>query len=52
MEFEQITTDLADGVLTITLNRPERLERLHRCRWRESSTRRSIGPTPTTRFAW
>ena len=25
MEFEQITTDLADGVLTITLNRPERL---------------------------
>ncbi len=25
MVFEQITTDLADGVLTITLNRPERL---------------------------
>jgi enoyl-CoA hydratase/carnithine racemase len=25
MEFEQITTDVADGVLTITLNRPERL---------------------------
>lgn len=25
MEFEQITTELADGVLTITLNRPERL---------------------------
>jgi len=25
MAFEQITTDLADGVLTITLNRPERL---------------------------
>jgi enoyl-CoA hydratase/carnithine racemase len=24
-DFEQITTDLADGVLTITLNRPERL---------------------------
>jgi len=25
MDFEQITTELADGVLTITLNRPERL---------------------------
>ncbi len=25
MEFEQITTELADGVLTITLNRPDRL---------------------------
>ena len=25
MEFEQITTELADHVLTITLNRPERL---------------------------
>ncbi len=25
MTFEQITTDLADGILTITLNRPERL---------------------------
>ena len=25
MAFEQITTELADGVLTITLNRPERL---------------------------
>jgi len=25
MEFEQITTESADGVLTITLNRPERL---------------------------
>ncbi len=25
MDFEQITTQLADGVLTITLNRPERL---------------------------
>jgi enoyl-CoA hydratase/carnithine racemase len=25
MEFEQITTDVADGVLTITLNRPDRL---------------------------
>jgi enoyl-CoA hydratase/carnithine racemase len=25
MEFEQITTDLSDNVLTITLNRPERL---------------------------
>jgi enoyl-CoA hydratase/carnithine racemase len=25
MDFEQITTDLADSVLTITLNRPERL---------------------------
>jgi enoyl-CoA hydratase/carnithine racemase len=25
MEFEQITTELADGVFTITLNRPERL---------------------------
>ncbi len=25
MEFEQITTELVDGVLTITLNRPERL---------------------------
>ena len=25
MDFEQITTDVADGVLTITLNRPERL---------------------------
>jgi enoyl-CoA hydratase/carnithine racemase len=25
MEFEQITTELADGVMTITLNRPDRL---------------------------
>jgi enoyl-CoA hydratase/carnithine racemase len=25
MDFEQITTELADGVLTITLNRPDRL---------------------------
>jgi enoyl-CoA hydratase/carnithine racemase len=25
MDFEQITTDVTDGVLTITLNRPERL---------------------------
>ena len=25
MEFEQITTELSDHVLTITLNRPERL---------------------------
>jgi enoyl-CoA hydratase/carnithine racemase len=25
MEFEQITTEVADGVLTITLNRPDRL---------------------------
>src|SRR2546423_12848261 len=25
MAFEQITTEVADGVLTITLNRPERL---------------------------
>jgi len=25
MDFEQITTEIADGVLTITLNRPERL---------------------------
>ncbi len=25
MDFEQITTELAEGVLTITLNRPERL---------------------------
>jgi enoyl-CoA hydratase/carnithine racemase len=25
MDFEQITTDVADGVLTITLNRPDRL---------------------------
>ena len=24
-EFEQITTELADGVFTITLNRPDRL---------------------------
>ncbi|MGZ4192634.1 MAG: enoyl-CoA hydratase-related protein, partial [Solirubrobacteraceae bacterium] len=25
MSYEQITTDVADGVLTITLNRPDRL---------------------------
>ena len=25
MDFEQITTEIAEGVLTITLNRPERL---------------------------
>jgi enoyl-CoA hydratase/carnithine racemase len=25
MDFEQITTELADGILTVTLNRPERL---------------------------
>jgi enoyl-CoA hydratase/carnithine racemase len=25
MQFEQITTDVADGILTITLNRPDRL---------------------------
>ena len=25
MDFEQITTEVADSVLTITLNRPERL---------------------------
>ena len=25
MDFEQITTDTADGVLTVTLNRPDRL---------------------------
>ena len=27
-EFEQITTELADGVFTITLNRPDRLNAL------------------------
>ena len=25
MSYEQITTDIAEGVLTITMNRPERL---------------------------
>ena len=49
-EFEQITTELADGVFTITLNRPDRLNA-----WTgtmgASCTRRSTRPTPTTTCA-
>ena len=35
MDFEQIQTQLTDHVLTITLNRPERLNAWTR-RWAES----------------
>ena len=47
MDFEQITTAVDDGVLTITLNRPDRLNA-----WTGQDGRRARSPrsTPPTRM--
>ena len=50
-EFEQITTELADRVFTITLNRPERLNAWTAHDGERAASRRSTGRTPTTRCA-
>ena len=50
-DFEQITTEVQDNVLTITLNRPDRLNAWTADDGPRADARRSTSPTPTTRCA-
>ena len=50
MSYEQILTDSSEGILTITLNRPERLN-AWTAQMAGSFAKPSTRPTPTTRCA-
>ena len=52
MQYEQIVTDVADGVLTITLNRPDRLNAWTAHDGRGADRRVRSRPMPTTPCGW
>ena len=51
MPFTEIRYEVADGVCTITLHRPEKLNAFTRHDDARAASRRSTRPTPTTRSA-